>query len=144
MKRPINQSGFNAEQKAAAADWKPTAKVSFTEVPPDADQLVQHLRKDPERYAQLLAKYSARQIEDAPYVQKGKKRAELETKTIAAANQKRQREAVVNHDEIRELARKIIAENPRLRSAKPNRLAKKINEANPSFSVRTIRRALRK
>ena len=118
MKRPINKSGFNAEQKAAAADGKPTAKVSFTEVPPDADQLVQHLIKDPERYAQLLAKYSARQIEDAPYVQKGKKRAELETKTIAAANQKRQREAVVNHDEIRELARKIIAENPRLRSAK--------------------------
>ena len=38
--------------------------------------------------------------------------------------------------------REILAENPRLRSA--NRLAKKINEANPSFSVRTIRRALKK
>jgi hypothetical protein len=141
MKRPINQSGFNSEQKAAAADAKPTAKVSFTEVPPDANQLVQHLRKDPERYAQLLAKYSARQIEDAPYVQKGKKRAELETKTLAAANQTRQREAVVKRDKIRELARKILAENPRLSS---NRLAKKINETNPSFSVRTIRRALGK
>jgi hypothetical protein len=152
MKRPINQSGVNAEQKAAAAalkiklstDWKPTAKVSFTEVPPDVDQLVQHLRKDPARYAQLLAKYSARQIEDAPYVQKGKKRAELETKTIGAANQKRQREAVVNRDEIRGLADKLIAKDPRLRSAKQNRLAKKINEANPRFSVRTIRRALKK
>jgi hypothetical protein len=152
MKRPINQSGVNAEQKAAAAalkiklpaDWRPTAKVSITEVPPDADQIVQQLIKDPARYARLLVKYSARQIDDAPYIQKGKKRAELETKTIAAANQKRQREAAAKHQEIRKIADGIIAENPQLRRATRYRLAKKIHEADRRFSVRTIQRALKK
>jgi hypothetical protein len=95
MKKPINQSGVNAEQKAAAlkiklpADWKPTAKVSITEVPPDADQIVQQLIKDPARYARLLVKYSARQIEAAPLIQKGKKRAESAKRSFEEFNKNR-------------------------------------------------------
>jgi hypothetical protein len=150
MKRPINQSGLDPEQKVAGAtpkinlpaDWKPTAKVSFKEVPPDADQLVQHLRKDPARYTELVVKYSKRQIEDAPYVQKGKKRGELETKTIVPANQKKQREKDAKYQEIRDLAGDIRAKFP-LRSAYA--LARQINKLYPTrFKIRTIQRALKK
>ena len=119
-----------------------TAKVSFKEVPPDADQLVQHLRKDPARYAELLVKYSKRQIEDAPYVQKGKKRAELETKTIVPANQKKQREKDAKYQEIIDLAVEMRAKYPLLRSAYA--LAKKINKLNPTIQNTDVSARLKK
>jgi hypothetical protein len=151
MKKPINTSGPTAEQKKAAAalgidlpaDWKPTAEVSITQVAPDPDQLAQELRKDPARLTgvvRTLIRYSARLVEAAPLIQKGKKRAELE----ARLSEEKQREAAAKYEEIKQAAHGLMIKDPRLRRAGPYKLAKQLIEKFPhrGWSVRTIQRAL--
>jgi hypothetical protein len=62
-----------------------TAKVSITEVPPDADQIVPQLLKDPARISRFIRqsiKHSARLIEAAPLIQKAKQNAESRKRAI--------------------------------------------------------------
>jgi hypothetical protein len=149
MKKP--KSGLTAEQEEAAdalkinlpAGWKPTAEVSITEVVPDDDQLVQELRKDPARLAGIfrtLKRWGARLSEAAPLIQKGKKRAELEAKL----SEEKQREAAAKYKEIKQAAGNLIIKDPRLRRAKPYKLAKQLIRKFPQrgWSIRTIQRAL--
>jgi hypothetical protein len=146
-----NKSGLTAEQKKAAAalkinlpaGWKPTAEVSITQAAPDPDQVAQELRKDPARLTgavRTLIRYRARLVEAAPLIQKGKKRAELEAKL----SEEKQREAAAKYDEIKQAARDLIIKDPRLRRAKPYKLAKQLIEKFPQrgWSIRTIQRAL--
>jgi hypothetical protein len=70
----------------------PTARVLIAEVAPDADHIIQQLKKEPallSRTVRQLIKHSARLIEVAPLIQKGKKRAETEAKTLGRHNQEK-------------------------------------------------------
>jgi hypothetical protein len=124
---------------------KDKSKVTITALAPDADQVEQELKDDPARIPGTIRgfiKYAARLREAAPLIQKGKKRAELEKRTIAETNQKSRREATAKYEKIRKFAGQIIAVDPRLQRASANRLAIKIHKLKPDWSERTIRRAL--
>jgi hypothetical protein len=89
MKRPINEGDL-------PADWKPSARVSIKEVAPDADQLLEQLKENPAQIpgtVRQLIKHAARLIEVAPLIQKGKKRAETEAKTLGKAREDSKRQA---------------------------------------------------
>ena len=129
----------------------PTARVLIAEVAPDADHIIQQLKKEPallSRTVRQLIKHSARLIEVAPLIQKGKKRAETEAKTLGRHNQEKKRKAAADYQEYREIAERLIANNARLRRATQNSLAARIRKEllmqGRDVSVKTIARALPK
>jgi len=77
---------------------------------------------------------------------KGRKRAEIEKRTIAEANQKRQHEAAAKYQDIKAIARNLIAD-ARL-SRKPYVLAQRVRKLllkqGKDYSIKTIVRALKK
>jgi hypothetical protein len=126
----------------------PLARITIREIAPDPDQIEEWIKDDPayparlSRFVQASVKHIARRLEDAPLIQKGKKRAEVEKHTIVEANQKRQRKAAVKYEKIRKFAGEIIDADPKLQRASANRLAIKIHKQRPEWPERTIRRAL--
>jgi hypothetical protein len=78
---------------------------------------------------------------------KAEERIKARTGPLKAKNQKRQTEAEDKYKEIRDSVREIIVKNPRLRRAKPYKLAKELTERFPQrrgWSTRTIQRALKR
>jgi hypothetical protein len=78
----------------------------------------------------------------APVIRKALARTNVEDATIGEGNKRARRKASAKYEEIRKFARQVIAANPKLQGATPNRLAKKIHKMKSNWSVRTIRRAL--
>jgi hypothetical protein len=127
----------------------PTAKVSITEVAPDADQLLEQFRKDPALVpgtVRQLIKHAARLIEVAPLIEKGKKRAEAEKRGARATNQKKKQKAETNYQEYREIAARIVARDTRLLSrwALATKVAKELLKQRRPVDRRTIWKALEK
>jgi predicted RNase H-like nuclease (RuvC/YqgF family) len=81
----------------------PAARVSITEVAPDADQIVKRLTEEPARLlgvAKQLIRYSARLSEAAPLFRAAEKRAAA----IGPGNELRKQKAKDLHQKIREVA----------------------------------------
>src|SRR5262249_2008691 len=94
------------------------------------------------KFAQQFVKYA----EDAPLIEKAKKRAEVEKHTIAKANLERKQVAQADHQMYRDIVLKLIRQKPELRLASQERLAQEVREVlawrGIKKSTRTIKRGL--
>jgi hypothetical protein len=118
----------------------PTARVSITEVAPNADQLLEQLRKDPAQIpgtVRQLIKHAARLIEVAPLIQKGKKRAETEAKTLGKAREDSKRDADARKQAAVVIAERWLRKDPRLRLPRQtSELARKVCSELPTLPKR--------
>lgn len=128
----------------------PTARVSITEVAPDPDQIEEWIKDDPARlsgFVRQSVKHMARLIEARPLIEKGKKRAEVERRTIAKANLDRRRTAKTSRQKYRDIVVRLYELRPELKRATRDRLAQEVQAvlAKRGFpvSTKTILRALR-
>jgi hypothetical protein len=119
----------------------PLARVTITEVVPDAAEVLPHLRKDPA----LLSRFVEASIK---FMRKDLKRREAEKRGARATNLKKQHRAAADYQEYREIAERLLAKDPRLRNLSQwgwaNRIAKELLRQNRSVDARTIWKALKK
>jgi len=127
----------------------PTARISITEVAPNPDQVVQLLKDEPARLAGFVRqslKHSARLIEARPLIEKAKKRAEVEKRTIARANLDRKRTAETGRQKYRDIVEKLYTQKPGLKRASREQLAQEVKavlaQRGIRVSTKTILRAL--
>ena len=71
-------------------------------------------------------KHSERLIEARPLIEKAKKRAEVEKRTIAKANLDRKRTAETGRQKYRDIVEKLYAQKPALKRASRERLAQEV------------------
>jgi hypothetical protein len=146
--KPKSSKQPPAAIKAEEGLKSPTAGVSITEVAPDADQIVKLLKDDPARlpgFVRQSVKHSARLIEAAPLIEKGKRRIEAE-KHLGVANLKRSQNAQAERRKYRDIIVRLYGKKPELRRASRERLAREVKAVlarqGITKSTKTIKRAL--
>lgn len=114
------------------------AKVTVTEVAPDADQIVGQLLKAPAQLRGLIQRH----LEARPLIEKGKRRAEQ----LAGENLKRSQAAQADRQKYREIALRLCEFKPELKQASREELAREVQtvlrRAGISKTTKTILRAL--